>query len=691
MKLGIFSWNMGKNINDEKFAEIKQQILAQHQNDNSPDILVFGFQEIPVSIGRNISIKSIQVLLTLFFPEYTILKDNSGIDIDLNKSTACHGIFSAIGGGFGISTLIFWKKATFNETPPKVIKYLALCDSEFKKTKGYVALKVKISFNNTWNTIDIVNTHMPFKTTDASIKFYNKLEKWLTDNDFNSDNRIIFGDVNTRSLLTADCYKKNITSCSNSSNNSNNSNKPDYYCNLKQYLESMEINKTVGGNKSLNRNASDSCMLKKNLCSVDENILTTINNDSEVIKLLLDRDFIGNPPNCHNGPFHGYQEHPINFYPTYKRDTNTGLFKLIKKNDGRLPGYADRVFYKGNLTPEIYTSLKVLGNDHLPIYKSFDIKTSSNYSLDIYWIRHGLSCANIDKLHALKSPDPKLTEDGLKCSKKVGVEIQDITEIKEIDLVLCSSLKRAMETALAMFPGKEVYSVPYIKESGVGVDNTPSKLEHLKNYFKGRFNLILKYWTDNQPIRSDTTNIKLFFTEIIPGLIKEHLSDKMKTGIKIAVVTHSNLMKEHGIYKSKGGCKYTDKPNNNSVFKISYKYPNLSNMSELYTIHHHPKESLIDTPPTDTFLGCEKIHGGCCFDKVIGPTISCANDTKTCYSHKAISKSKDPRCSGEAEDINNSGYESNAGGGTKKRIPKRKSLKKKQPKLKKTRKLRTRK
>jgi hypothetical protein len=53
------------------------------------------------------------------------------------------------------------------------------------------------------------------------------------------------------------------------------------------------------------------------------------------------------------------------------------MFSLSKKNVGRLPGYADRIIFKNpkNIIKAIkYTSLPVIGNDHLPIVKKFGFK-----------------------------------------------------------------------------------------------------------------------------------------------------------------------------------------------------------------------------------------------------------------------------------------------------------------------------
>tara|TARA_B100002052_G_C15877179_1_gene597519 strand:+ start:1625 stop:2650 length:1026 start_codon:yes stop_codon:yes gene_type:complete len=73
--------------------------------------------------------------------------------------------------------------------------------------------------------------------------------------------------------------------------------------------------------------------------------------------------------------FPDFFEHPIHFYPTYKRNKLTGKYKLMKQKYGRLPGYADRVIIKTkyNITNYIYDSISLYGNDHLPVFWSAEI------------------------------------------------------------------------------------------------------------------------------------------------------------------------------------------------------------------------------------------------------------------------------------------------------------------------------
>jgi exonuclease III len=333
MFIGIFSWNIGENINKPVFEQIYKNI----KNYGNLDILVFGFQEVPINK----------------FDKLTSILDNITNKLEIKKSfseiTTCSGLLGRM-GGFGIYLKVYYKKN------------VTLINSNFfcpNKTKGYTGISLKIDDL----VIDIINTHMPFGSngTEKTKKFYKSLEEWLKDNKFTSQNRILFGDLNTRSLLTKDCYKKDIELC--------DENNKGEYCSLSSMLEKMPFSNTNGHFVNSKKNKKTSCNIKD--CSLKK----MPKNNSELLELLKKSDYLGNPPNgCE--VFKNYQEKSITFLPTYKRDTKNGVFKLSKNNMGRLPGFADRIIYKSEniLIPKVYTSFGIVGNDHLPIYKLFYVR-----------------------------------------------------------------------------------------------------------------------------------------------------------------------------------------------------------------------------------------------------------------------------------------------------------------------------
>ena len=353
LRLGVFSWNIGKNIKSNKIKEIVSEINIY----DSPDILIFGFQETPT--------EKITKLMQLLKKELSIYEI-------IEFKTTCIGFISYM-SGFGICTFVF-KKRNLKSLKIKSIKSLSFCGKT--GTKGFVAstiqLENKLDKSKLYKKgllIDLVNTHMPFESYKKTVEFEINLRIKLLDAKFHSENQIIFGDLNTRSLLTNDCYEKNIKKCKDDSKSN--------YCRLSKYLENLDYDNTTG---NINFNPDYFTKTKKkNKCfkiNNDCTIRSSPTNDQDMIKLLLERDVIGNPPfGCKL--FNNFSEHPIKFFPTYKRNTKNGKFQLSKKSKGRLPGYADRILYKTykkSLKPKKYTSLNIKGNDHIPIYKLFDLK-----------------------------------------------------------------------------------------------------------------------------------------------------------------------------------------------------------------------------------------------------------------------------------------------------------------------------
>ena len=99
-------------------------------------------------------------------------------------------------------------------------------------------------------------------------------------------------------------------------------------------------------------------------------------------------------------------------------------------------------------------------------------------SVHIDWIRHGFSCTNAIHLKSsnwfniwkYQSPNPSLTNLGIRqCFQawravhKTGREC--LTDrMANTDLVCCSNLLRAIETAWHMYPGRQIWILPYVHE-----------------------------------------------------------------------------------------------------------------------------------------------------------------------------------------------------------------------------------
>jgi broad specificity phosphatase PhoE len=216
-------------------------------------------------------------------------------------------------------------------------------------------------------------------------------------------------------------------------------------------------------------------------------------------------------------------------------------------------------------------------------------------NLTIYWIRHGLSCANIHTyFHALKY-DPQLTYDGIECSEKAKEYIPD-----NLDFIFSSGLKRAMETALSMFGSslknkQRIISVPFISEQGFGFDNVISKTKNLEKYFNSTIDkLDLRIHKISRDMNKG--DLKEFF-KFLMLFLNFKSKDLNKTDFRIAIVTHSHFMKHNNI------CKFTNgiaiKPKNNSIYKIDYSFNKLNDVHRLY--QKHTKKNIAK----ETFTGCD--------------------------------------------------------------------------------------
>ncbi|KAK3269407.1 hypothetical protein CYMTET_22148, partial [Cymbomonas tetramitiformis] len=100
-------------------------------------------------------------------------------------------------------------------------------------------------------------------------------------------------------------------------------------------------------------------------------------------------------------------------------------------------------------------------------------------NVTLHWMRHAFSCANLleacgarwDGLVSIRSaltPDPQLTNIGVEQAKRAGQVLRDTPGLRP-DIVLCSGLTRAVETALFAFGplspyGGSVFPVPCISE-----------------------------------------------------------------------------------------------------------------------------------------------------------------------------------------------------------------------------------
>jgi len=142
------------------------------------------------------------------------------------------------------------------------------------------------------------------------------------------------------------------------------------------------------------------------------------------------------------------------------------------------------------------SSIKNIIKSKAPVNNKMDVSIHPQSSLfEISWIRHGFSKANernyesrpgYNATHILIK-DPPLNERGVIQSIDKGEELRNGNfDIARSGIVLCSAMKRAIETALFMFPAPaKIIVCPYLSETGgyMERDNkiSSTKTRQLKN------------------------------------------------------------------------------------------------------------------------------------------------------------------------------------------------------------------
>jgi endonuclease/exonuclease/phosphatase family metal-dependent hydrolase len=358
LRISVLSWNIAGKLSSISSSKLVK-LIKEYNNSwkGNPHIIVIGLQEVPYVNAKTYNHIASEIAECIE-GHYEVLQDNGN-----------HSFFSCSRSNYGIATFVFRSK----QFPVTIINAVSKC-IRFTETKGFCAVSLKTGHNE---TIHVVNAHMPFDTIATTEKFIYTMKETLVNNNMNidtSDRYILLGDLNSRSVLTKDCYVRNVTTCKKRESD------PDdiLYCKIKSHLEGLtlmsSISKIEPSDKKLEKiNSFDSSDVANN-CSIGKRARLDDIKDNDIVKVLLESDSINNHMNTW---FPMFKEHPITFLPTYKRNMKTGLFLLDSKGHGRLPGYADRILVK--TPPELpaklisYKPLNVTGSDHLPLVGEFEL------------------------------------------------------------------------------------------------------------------------------------------------------------------------------------------------------------------------------------------------------------------------------------------------------------------------------
>jgi len=186
----------------------------------------------------------------------------------------------------------------------------------------------------------------------------------------------------------------------------------------------------------------------------------------------------------------------------------------------------------------------------------------SSYNVQFIFTRHGYSCANVltdlnlGHKQGSVTPDAILSDYGIVQAKLLNGKLRALNKLINPDIVVCSNLKRAIETAMYIYKDivETVYPVSFISEIrdplkfGLDYDNVPSKVDELKVYFKEGdpkvdFD-ILEVFVEK--IKDQTADFSKFIKYVVPYIIK-HIQtvSPNKNHYVISVVSHQHFIEDH--------------------------------------------------------------------------------------------------------------------------------------------------
>lgn len=229
--------------------------------------------------------------------------------------------------------------------------------------------------------------------------------------------------------------------------------------------------------------------------------------------------------------------------------------------------------------------------------------------LTVFWIRHSVSKANISSLYQkainffMNNKDSELTEKAENCSCSVGKDLN--IKIKKSQLVGCSVLRRAIQTAILMFPEKfkegKIKVMPGIAEYNDFIIQSPTNKNYdietnkkflvewcqevikeknclkLNEYFKDKKSIVKAvnslYKSYNLKVWDDIRDRHYVEEDIFIEALKKYL--KRLEVKKIAIVSHSNYMRDHIMSdefkkNNKALLNKKNKLYNNQIFEKEY-------------------------------------------------------------------------------------------------------------------------
>lgn len=183
-------------------------------------------------------------------------------------------------------------------------------------------------------------------------------------------------------------------------------------------------------------------------------------------------------------------------------------------------------------------------------------------NINIYWVRHGLSCSNVASIYSLKKYNDDLYYKSYKNNyihidkypkdsnitnfgKNQIISIANQLKKKNIKFnkILTSSLIRSIKTAdefSKYLNINEIHIIPYIQETGTTSDNISSRnINELKNYLNNNVIYSNTYIFKNKKLFLENSNLDDFI-KILPDIIP----NSQNSTYNLLVISHGGFMKK---------------------------------------------------------------------------------------------------------------------------------------------------
>lgn len=426
LKIHVFSWNIGKNFTTEKMKEMIQKIDEQINEDEDlkDHVFVFCFQEVTYNTGLFKKPKHGKL-------DKQLGTESSTIDERQHKTYLVTGIKTYIDNAIENTKLNVLRHLGDGEVcSPNKLSYstyqkgkfgivtLAYCHFDMRKnlafnklsnrsecggvkltgirsniaTKGILTMALNYK-DDPADHLFIANCHLPLnEESDEAISTLRDHLKYMLGPATHFNNIIIAGDLNSRSLIqknyvVTDILKVKKISCHDDSTQP--------YCKILKLMDGLpadkflidhfETDKIVTNNDIIlkGKSTKNDTRLSYQLYENNKKSLINRENAQSLINYLVATDIL--LTYIHDAKLN-VSEHPITFLPTYKRccrndgcQKEEGQYVLVEEK--RLPGYTDRILYRGNIISNKYYPLYITGNDHYPIYGEYDLLTINQDNL----------------------------------------------------------------------------------------------------------------------------------------------------------------------------------------------------------------------------------------------------------------------------------------------------------------------